>query len=87
MPYVGNVYLVGDDRIEDEITQAWSNNDARIRLVRRPAFKRTVGKLPRPLNEPRNQTGGNLRTFLTDLVVNSDEITLCRTGEANLHAR
>jgi hypothetical protein len=21
MPYVGNVYLVGDDRIEDEITQ------------------------------------------------------------------
>ena len=87
MPDVGNVYLVGDDRVKDEIAQAGSDNDASIRFIRCPAFKRVIGELPRPLNEPRNQARGDLRTFLTDIVVNLDQIALRRAGESNLHAR
>ena len=76
MTEVGNVNLVGGDRIENEITQTRSDDYTCVWFVRFSSFKRVVGQLSRTFDKTSDKTRGNLRAVLTDISVNLSEIAL-----------
>jgi hypothetical protein len=45
MTDVGNPHLIGDHRVEDQVTQAGRYNNAHIRLVSRPSSKWMIAYL------------------------------------------
>lgn len=84
---MGDMYLVADDRIENKVSEPRRDNHPRIRLIGRSAFLRIESKEARSFDKPNDQAGSDFGAILAEVGVYLIEIALCRTGEADFHAR
>ena len=86
MPNVRDVNLFRINRIEDQIAQTRDDKNAGIRLVGFSSLARIVCKLPRPLDQIRDNTRRAIRAVLTNIGLNLSEIAQRRSSKPNPHA-